>query len=114
MTHVQTVKIEDAEYGDIYTACIQRNGTGWLGWIQEYPKVKCEGDTKAVLLETLETMLYETLEADWEAWDKQFEEDVKAGKLDGFAEKAIADVREGRYREIEELQKFDEYMKRIQ
>ena len=32
---------------------------------------------------------------DAEAWDKQFEEDVAAGKLDALADEAIRDLREG-------------------
>ena len=54
MTQIQTAAIYDAEYETTYIACIQRNGDGWHGWIQEHPKVKCEGETKAALLETLE------------------------------------------------------------
>ena len=34
------------------------------------------------------------------AWDKQFEEDVAAGRLDGLAEEALADRRDGLCREI--------------
>ena len=30
------------------------------------------------------------------AWDKQFEEDVVAGRLDALADEAIRDLREGR------------------
>lgn len=37
---------------------------------------------------------------DNEAWDKQFESDVKAGKLDRLAEKAISDYRAGKYKEL--------------
>ena len=36
MTQIQTAAIYDAEDELTYTACIQRNGTGWTGWIQEY------------------------------------------------------------------------------
>ena len=35
-------------------------------------------------------------EFDAEAWDKQFETDVKAGRLDALAEVALRDLREGR------------------
>jgi hypothetical protein len=35
-------------------------------------------------------------EFDAEAWDKQFEEDVKAGRLDAMADEALQDLREGR------------------
>jgi hypothetical protein len=35
-------------------------------------------------------------EFDAEAWDKQFEEDVKAGKLNALADEALRDLREGR------------------
>jgi hypothetical protein len=33
---------------------------------------------------------------DAEQWDKQFDEDVAAGRLDKLAEQAIADLEEGR------------------
>jgi hypothetical protein len=35
-------------------------------------------------------------EFDAEAWDKQFEDDVAAGRLDALAEEALRDLREGR------------------
>ncbi|HEX4138735.1 MAG TPA: hypothetical protein VHY09_00190 [Candidatus Methylacidiphilales bacterium] len=35
-------------------------------------------------------------EFDADAWDRQFEEDVKAGKLDALADEALRDLREGR------------------
>lgn len=35
-------------------------------------------------------------EFDAEAWDKQFEQDVKAGRLDALADEALQDLREGR------------------
>jgi len=37
---------------------------------------------------------------DQEAWDKQFEEDVISGKLDVFANQAIADFKAGKCKEI--------------
>ncbi len=35
-------------------------------------------------------------EFDAEAWDRQFEADVSAGRLDALAEEALKDLREGR------------------
>jgi hypothetical protein len=35
-------------------------------------------------------------EFDAETWDRQFEADVKAGRLDSLAEEALRDLREGR------------------
>ncbi|NJM12988.1 MAG: hypothetical protein HC889_14950 [Synechococcaceae cyanobacterium SM1_2_3] len=35
-------------------------------------------------------------EFDAEAWDRQFEADVLAGRLDRFAEEALHDLQEGR------------------
>jgi hypothetical protein len=35
-------------------------------------------------------------EFDAEAWDRQFEEDVAAGRLDALADEALRDSREGR------------------
>ncbi len=100
MEKIQTVKIYDSEYETTDTAHIQRNGSGWIGWIQEHPKVKCEEQTQKALLETLEDTLYKTLEADWEAWDKQLEENAKTGKLDKLAEKAMEDLRTGRCKDL--------------
>ena len=39
-------------------------------------------------------------EFDAEAWDKQFEQDVKLGKLDQLADQAIADLRAGKCKEL--------------
>ncbi len=39
-------------------------------------------------------------EFDAAAWNRQFEEDVAAGRLDRFAEEAIRDLREGRCTEL--------------
>lgn len=35
-------------------------------------------------------------EFDAEVWDRQFEEDVTAGRLDSLADEALRDLREGR------------------
>ena len=39
-------------------------------------------------------------EFDADVWDRQFEEDVRAGKLDGLAEKALANFRAGKCTEL--------------
>ena len=39
-------------------------------------------------------------EFDAEAWDKQFEEDVAAGRLDALGDEALSDLREGRCRDL--------------
>ena len=106
MKAIQTVEIQDPVYEETYTAHIEKNGAAWIGWIPEVPKVKCEENTREELLKTLAKELHETLEADWEAWDKQLEEDVKAGRLDHLSEKALKNFREGRYYEIEKLQEL--------
>ncbi len=100
MDHIQTVKIHDVEDGEIYTAKIEKNGKRWIGWIQEHPKVKYEADTQAVLLETLENTLYQVLEADWQAWDKQLKEDVKAGKLDAILKQVSVDFHVGKCEDL--------------
>ncbi len=96
MEKIQTVKIYDSEYEATYTAHIRKNGDGWVGWIQEHPKVKQEDRTQEALLKTLENTLYETLEADWEAWDKQLGENAKTGKLDKLDRDVLEDLRAGR------------------
>ena len=106
MEEIKTVEIQDKVFEETYTAHIQKNETNWLGWIPEVPEVKCEERTEEVLLKTLEKRLHEALVAEEEAWEKQFEEDVKAGKLDHLAEKAVKNYRDGKCRSIDELQKL--------
>ena len=96
MEDTQTFKIYDAEYETTFTAHIQRNGDGWVGWIDEHPKVKCENSSREVLLKTLEKTLFETLDADWDAWDKQLASDVKEGKLDQLVDKVLEELRAGK------------------
>ncbi len=100
MEHIQTVKIQNPEYGDTYTAHIEKNSTGWIGQIQEVPEVQCEGRTPETLLEILKTELHEVLIARADAWDKQIEEDIKAGRLDRLGDKALEDLRAGRCKDL--------------
>ena len=100
MSHTQTVKIHDVEDGETYTAKIQKNGKRWVGWIQEHPKAKGEANTQDALLESLENTLYQTLETDWHAWDKQLEEDLKTGKLDATLELVSADFHAGKCEDL--------------
>lgn len=98
MEEIKTVEIQDKVFEETYTAHIQRNKTNWLGWIPEVPEVKCEERTEEGLLKILEKRLHEALVAEEEAWEKQFEEDVKAERLDHLAEKALEDVKAGRFK----------------
>ena len=101
---IKKVEIHDEVFEETYTAHIQRNGTGWLGWIPDVPTVKCEELTEKALLKTLEDKLHGALIAEEEAWEKKFEEDVKAGRLAHLAGKAVKNYREGKCRSIDELQ----------
>ena len=98
MEKIKKINIQNKHFEETYTAHIQSNGTSWLGWIPEVPKVKCEESTETVLLKALEKKLHEILMAEEEAWEKQFAADVKAGKLDKFREEALEDVRAGRFK----------------
>ena len=97
MAQIHTVEFQEQGHSETYTAHIERNGEGWIGWIQELPEVNCKKKTKKELLKTLKVELHDLLEvyeAEAEVWDKQFEEDVKAGKLDQFAEEALFSSRQ--------------------
>ena len=98
MKKIKTVEIRDKVFEETYTAHIQKNSTGWLGWIPDVPKVKFQESTEVALLKTLENKLHEALVAEEEAWEKQFEEDVKAGKLEKLRQEALEDVRAGRFK----------------
>ena len=107
MKEIKTVEIQDSIYEETYTAHIQKKGPAWIGWIPEVPKVKCcEENTQEALLKTLPKVLHETLVAKEEEWDRQIEEDLKAGRLDDLLQKAEENFKAGRYYEIEDLQKF--------
>ena len=98
MDKFHTIKIHEQGFDEIYTVRTEQNGDGWIGWIQELPEVNCEKKTREELLKVLEIELQERLEgykAEAEMWDKQFEADVKAGKLERFAKEALADFRAG-------------------
>lgn len=88
-TQIQSIEIVDSVFEETYTAHVTKKSTGWCGWIPAIPEVKCEGKTKTELLRSLTAQLREALEAREEAWDKQLEEDIKAGKLDHLREEAL-------------------------
>ena len=107
MARIYTAKIQERDGVETYTAQIQKNGAGWIGRIREIPKVNCEKRTKKELLDTLEIEFHKILEANADAWDKQFEEDVKTGRLDHLGKKAREDFRAGRCTEsIKRPQKY--------
>lgn len=100
MEKIQTAKIQERDGVEIYTAHMQKNGDGWIGQIQEVPEMKCEGNTKDALLKILEDKLHIVLEARAEVWDKQIEEDIKAGRLDHLGDKALEDLWAGRCKDL--------------
>ena len=103
MEQIHTIGVQEQGFDEIYTVHAEQNSDGWIGWIQELPEVNCEKKTKAELLKVLEVELHERLEvykAEAKMWDKQFEEDAKAGKLERFAKDALADFRAGKCEDI--------------
>ena len=100
MKQIETVKIQERDGVEVYIAHIEKNGDGWMGWIPEVPEVKCEEDTKESLLKTLDNELHAILEARADAWDKQIEEDIKAGRLEPLRKKALEDIKAGRYTDL--------------
>ena len=98
MKEIKTIEIQDKVFEETYTAHIEKNGTSRLGWIPEVPKVKCKEQTEQALLKTLEKRLHEALVAEEEAWEKQFAEDVKAGKLEHLRKEALEDVKAGKFK----------------
>jgi hypothetical protein len=57
---------------------------------------KIEGQVKELSAEELQVFRVWFASYDAEVWDGQFEADVKAGKLDKFAERALRDHAAGR------------------
>ena len=100
MERIQTVKIQERDGVEMYTAHIRKNEDRWVGQIKEVPEVQCEGNTKEALLKALDDTLHEVLETRADAWDKQIEEDIKAGKLEHLREEALEDIRAGRFTDL--------------
>jgi hypothetical protein len=94
---IQLIEIEDPAFLEKYTAYVTQKTSRWCGWIPEFPEFRYEEKTKKVLLQTLTEKLHETLKARDKAWDKQIEEDIKAGKLDHLREKTLEDIHAGRF-----------------
>lgn len=59
-----------------------------IHWIPQLPEVECKAKTKKELLNMLAIRLREALQAREDAWDKQLEADVEAGKLEHLREDA--------------------------
>lgn len=55
-----------------------------------------ENSVSALSDEELKAFAEWFAELQWQRWDRQFEANVKAGRLDRFAEEARADIRAGR------------------
>ena len=91
----QSVEIVDPVFEEPYTAYITKKSAGWRGWIPDIPEVECESKTKTELLKTLITKLREALQAREEAWDRQLEEDIKAGKLEHLREEVLEEIKAG-------------------
>ena len=103
MDKLHTIEIHEHGFNEIYTVHTEQNGDAWIGWIQELPEVNCKRKTREELLKVLEIELHKRLEVyktEAEVWDKQFEADVKAGKLERFAKEALADFRAGKCEDI--------------
>lgn len=95
-TRCQSAEIVDPVFEETYIAYLAKKSTEWHGWIPAIPEVVCTAETKAALLKTLAEKLREALEAREEAWDKQLEEDIKAGKLDDLREEALEEIKAGK------------------
>ena len=87
-TQFQRATILDSVYEEPYIAHLEKKSVGWLGWIPQLPEVECTAKTKKELLNTLAIRLREALQAREDAWDKQLEADIEAGKLEHLREDA--------------------------
>ncbi len=96
-SRIQLIEIEDTAFHEKHTAYVTQKASKWIGWIPEFPEFRYEEKTKTALIQTLKEKLHETLKARDKAWDKQIEEDIKAGKLDHLREKALEDIDAGNF-----------------
>ena len=95
--YLRILEIEDPRFEETYTAYVTRTPSGWSGRIPDIPEIdKCEASTPKALLESLKDNLYEVLKTRSDAWDRQIEDDVKAGRLDHLREEALEEIKAGR------------------
>ena len=95
------IQLNDPRFEETYTASVKRTSTGWSGQIPDVPEVKtCQGVTQQALLEALADSLHEILKARSEAWDRQIEEDIKAGRLDPLRDEILEDIQKGRLTDL--------------
>lgn len=87
-TQFQRATIIDSLFEEPYTAHLEKESVGWRGWIPQIPEIEGTAKTKKELLNTLAIRLREALQAREDAWDKQFEADIEAGKLEHLQEDA--------------------------
>ena len=87
-TQFQHATILDPVFEEPYTAHLGKEAVGWRGWIPQLPEVECTAKSKKELLNTLAIRLREALQAREDAWDKQLEADIEAGKLEHLREDA--------------------------
>ena len=92
----QHATILDPVYEEPYTAHLKKETVGWHGWIPQLPEVECTAKTKKELLNTLAVSLREALQAREDAWDKQLEADIEAGKLEHLREDACRAKKAGK------------------
>ncbi len=95
-----TCFVHSESFDETYTAYIQKNGTGFLGHIPDFPEVECPGDTIESVKAQLHDALDQALNEIEDAWEKQFEADVKAGRLEPLVQKAKKDYKAGKYTRI--------------
>ncbi len=70
-------------------------------WITVMSKVeKIEQEVQALSPEDLARFRAWFLEFDWTAWDRQIEQDARAGRLDALAEQALRDHAAGKTKPI--------------
>ncbi len=95
---ILTFEITDPEWGETYTVCVTKKSDGWRGWVSDVPEIdECKETTKKALLAILKNEICKALEARADAWDKQIEEDIKAGRLEHLRKEALVDVKAGRF-----------------
>ena len=87
-TRFQRATILASVLEEPYTAHLEKETAGWRGWIPQLPEVECTAKTKKELLNMLAIRLREALRTREDAWDKQLEADIKAGKLEHLREDA--------------------------
>ncbi len=99
----KTYLIHNKLFDEMFTAHIEKNGTGWVGLVPDIPELKCHGDTVEAVEQKLPGEVNQELLREEEEWELLLVEVAKSETLAELEAQAQQNYNEGRYTELVSL-----------